>query len=243
MGTNQGRCPDGTCSNKTLRESGCFICSKQHGGDDEKCETCVEDHIVYDGRCVGCLSMEVCPFNNSDVVYCIDEHDLSHCVDDNPLNCSDHVCIYVGCGDGNVTENEECEVGGVGCRGCVCMKGWYSNHSKDCFSKCGDGNLTSDEECEVGGDGCDGDSCKCMVGWRQGVSGSVSCSGICGDGMIVGKEECDSGSGCTNDNCRCSVGWYPCSPLNESCHSFCGDGHVVGESEECEIGGSFMSMS
>ena len=82
MGTNQERCPDGTCSNKTLRESGCFICSKQHGDDDEKCETCLEDHIVYDGRCVGCLSMEVCPFNNSDVVYCIDEHDLSHCVDE-----------------------------------------------------------------------------------------------------------------------------------------------------------------
>ena len=87
MGTNQGRCPDGTCSNKTLRESGCFICSKQHGGGgDEKCETCIEDHIVYDGRCVGCLSMEVCPFNNSDVIYCVDEHDLTHCLDDNPLN-------------------------------------------------------------------------------------------------------------------------------------------------------------
>ena len=237
MGENQGRCPDGTCSNKTLRESGCFICSKQHG-DDEKCETCLEDHIVYDGRCVGCLSMEVCPFNNSDVVDCIDEHDLSHCVDEpDATNCSDHVCVNWNCLYGDFNTTKECEIGGMGCRGCVCMKGWYSNHSKDCFSKCGDGNVTSDEECEVGGDGCDGDSCKCKRGWRQGVSGSVSCSGICGDGVVVGREECDSGSGCGVDNCRCSVGWYPCSPLNESCHSFCGDGHVVGDSEECEIGG------
>ena len=118
MGTNQERCPDGTCSNKTLRESGCFICSKQHGGDDdEKCETCVEDHIVYDGRCVGCLSMEVCPFNNSDVVYCIDEHDLSHCIDEpDAANCSDHVCIYGNCGNGVIEGSEECEIGGDGGR-------------------------------------------------------------------------------------------------------------------------------
>ena len=225
-----------------MRESGCFICSKQHGdgGDDEKCETCLEDHIVYDGRCVGCLSMEVCPFNNSDEIYCVDEHDLTHCLDDNPFNCSDHVCVSGNCSNGILEGNEECEIGGLGCRGCVCMKGWYSNHSIDCVSKCGDGNLTSDEECEVGGDGCDNETCVCTRGWTGGVSGSISCSGICGDGLIVGREECDSGTGCTSDNCRCSVGWYPHSPLSQSCHSFCGDGHVVG-SEECETGGNGCS--
>ena len=118
MNTNQERCPDGTCSNKTLRESGCFICSKQHGGDDddEKCETCLEDHIVYDGRCVGCLSMEVCPFNNSDVVYCIDEHDLSHCVDEpDATNCLNHVCVNWNCVYGDFNTTKECEVGGDGC--------------------------------------------------------------------------------------------------------------------------------
>ena len=57
-----------------------------------------------------CLSMEDCPFNNSDEVYCIDNDDLSHCVDNNTLNCSDHVCISVNCGNGVVEGNEECEI-------------------------------------------------------------------------------------------------------------------------------------
>ena len=109
--TNQNRCVDGTCTNETLRDSGCFICSNEHG--DERCVTCIEDHIVYDGTCVGCLSMEVCPFNNSDEIDCVDEHDLSHCVDEpDAVNCSDHVCIYGTCGNGIVEGNEECEIGG-----------------------------------------------------------------------------------------------------------------------------------
>ena len=240
IGTNQNRCVDGTCTNETLRDSGCFICSNEHGGD-ERCVTCIEDHIVYDGTCVGCLSMEDCPFNNSHEIDCVDEHDLSHCVDvPDAVNCSDHVCISGNCSNGIVEGNEECEIGGQGCRGCVCDKGWYSNHTIDCYSKCGDGNLTSDEECEVDGDGCNKDTCQCEEHWERGVSGSVSCSGICGDGVIVGKEECDSGDGCTSDNCRCGTGWYPYSPLNESCYSFCGDGHVVGP-EQCEIGGNGCS--
>ena len=84
IGTNQKRCVDGTCTNQTLRDSGCFMCSNEHGGD-ERCVTCIEDHIVYDGTCVGCLSMEDCPFNNSDEIDCVDEHDA--------VNCSDYVCV------------------------------------------------------------------------------------------------------------------------------------------------------
>ena len=123
-GTNQGRCADGTCTNDELRKSGCFLCSRNESGD-EYCVTCVEDHIVYNGTCVGCLSMEVCGFNNSDVVYCVDDVDLSHCnTSNNPTNCSDHFCLYENCGNGVVDGNEECEIGGVGCRGCVvCMDG------------------------------------------------------------------------------------------------------------------------
>ena len=201
------------------------------------CITCIENYIVYNGGCVECLSMEDCPFNNSDEVYCIDNNDLTHCLDNNTLNCSDHICINGNCSNGVVEGNEECEIGGMGCRGCVCMKGWYSNHSNDCFSQCGDGNLTSDEECEVGDEGCDVDNCTCGDGWVKGGIEGIRCVGVCGDGMIVGKEECDSGIGCGNDNCRCSVGWYPYSPSKQqSCYSFCGDGHVVGN-EECEIGG------
>ena len=200
MSSNQGRCPVGTCSNKALRESGCFICSKQHG-DDEKCETCLEDHIVYDGTCVGCLSMEVCPFNNSDVGDCIDEHDLSHCVDQNPLNCSDHVCISVGCGDGNVADNEECEIGGMGCRGCVCMKGWYSNHSNDCFSKCGDGIVVGKEECDST-ENCD-NNCKC----KEGFAPSEINPGVCvlQDSSSSSSSSSDSDSSSSSEKKKPSV--------------------------------------
>ena len=119
IGSNQGNCAVGTCSNITLRESGCFICS--NGGDGDECLTCLENHILFNVSCVGCLSIEDCPFNNSDSVECVDENDLSHCDDPNPTNCSDHVCLYGKCGNGIVEEDEECEIGGSGCRGCVCV--------------------------------------------------------------------------------------------------------------------------
>ena len=237
-GTNQGNCAVGTCSNNTLRESGCFICS--NGGDGDECLTCLTNHILFNERCVGCLSMEDCPFNNSDEVECVDGNDLSHCnQSDNPTDCSDHVCLYGNCSNGIVEGNEECEIGGSGCRGCVCMKGWHSNHSKDCVTQCGDEVVAGSEECEIGGDGCD-ENCSCGDEWEKGVSGSISCVGKCGDGHVVGSEECDSGLGCSSVNCRCGSGWYPSSPVQPSCHSFCGDGHVVG-SEECEIGGKGCS--
>ena len=106
IGAKQNRCVDGTCTNERLRDSGCFICSNEHGGD-ERCVTCIEDHIVYDGTCVGCLSMEDCPFNNSDEIDCVDEHDLSHCVDElDAVSCSDHVCVSRNClyGDFSTTK-------------------------------------------------------------------------------------------------------------------------------------------
>ena len=238
IGTSQGNCAVGTCSNNTLRESGCFICS--NGGDGDECLTCLTNHILFNGRCVGCLGMEDCPFNNSDEVECVDGNDLSHCnQSNNPAGCSDHVCLYGNCSNGIVEGDEECEIGGSGCRGCVCMSGWHSNHSKDCVTECGDGVVAGSEECEVGGDGCDL-NCSCGDEWEKGMSGSKSCVGKCGDGHVVGREECDSGLGCSSVNCRCGSGWYPSSPVQPSCHSFCGDGHVVG-SEECEIGGKGCS--
>ena len=112
---------------------------------NDKCVTCIENHIVYAGTCVDCLSIETCPYNNSDEIYCVDEHDLSHC-GAGAENCSDHACISGNCGNGVIDEGEECEIGGNGCQGCVCTKGWYSTHSKDCETRCWDGNLTLDEE-------------------------------------------------------------------------------------------------
>ena len=149
--------------------------------------------------------MEKCPFNNSAEVYCVDDDDLTHCDVPNSVNCSDHICVDWDCVYGDfASTTKECDLGGAGCRGCVCMKGWYSNHSHDCESHCGDGNLTSDKECDGGGDGCDNETCHCLEWWK-GV-GAVSCDGVCGDGHVVGKEECDGGDGCGEGNCRCGSG-------------------------------------
>ena len=139
IGENQGRCSEWTCTNEALRQTGCTSCV---GG---VCIRCADKHIRYDGRCVECLTIEDCVFNNSGEIYCIDGDDLSHCAGENASGCSEHVCLYGGCGNGVVEEGEECEIGGTGCRGCACMSGWYSNHTNDCYSECWDGNLTNDE--------------------------------------------------------------------------------------------------
>ena len=92
-GTNQERCLNGTCVNKKLRESGCFLCSNtQHGG--EICMTCIEDYLLFYGKCVKCLSTEVCPFNNTNTTKCIDG-DYSHC-GFGKIGCNNHKCDMRG---------------------------------------------------------------------------------------------------------------------------------------------------
>ena len=203
----------------------------------ERCTTCGSGYVLFDGRCVGCLWMEECVFNNSVEIECVDDGDLSHCNGGGGgdyVGCSEHVCINWTCKSGEIGENEECMIGGSGCRGCVCMDGWYSNESKDCYSKCGDGRVVGDEECEGGGLGCVEGMCLCDEGYES--VGDVSCVGKCGDGVVVSGEECEiGGKGCGNE-CRCGVGWYVNGGGNISCYSFCGDGLVLGD-EECEIGG------
>ena len=53
------------------------MCSNETDSD-ERCVTCIENYIVYDGICVECLSKEMCPFNNSKQANCTDD-DHSHC--------------------------------------------------------------------------------------------------------------------------------------------------------------------
>ena len=181
--------------------------------------------------------MEVCPFNNTDEVYCLDNNpNLSLCDESyGATTCIDHYCVSENCLHGGFSSGgKECDLGGVGCRGCRCMKGWYTNMSGDCHSKCGDGNMTSDKECDKGGDGCNS-GCRCESGWD--TQHTISCNPHCGDHRIVGNEECDGGTGCT-DQCRCGVGWYP-KQGDVSCYHYCGDGHVAGD-EECERGGTGM---
>ena len=83
---------DGTCKNQKLRDSGCFVCSKGKNGD-EKCVSCIEDHILFYGTCVTCLPNEECSFNNSADVECVD-HDFSHC-GTRGTGCKDHKCKRV----------------------------------------------------------------------------------------------------------------------------------------------------
>jgi len=119
---SQTRCPEGTCENKTLRESGCFMCSGN--GGDNNCVSCLEGYILYNGMCVKCLSMEVCPFNNTDKVYCVNDDDLTHCDVPNSVKCLNHVCVDHYCGNHVVEKTEECD-GSEHCGGdCKCEEGY-----------------------------------------------------------------------------------------------------------------------
>jgi len=128
MGDNQGRCSYGVCSKKEMRESGCFMCS--NGGSGGECMTCLENRIVFNGRCVECLASEKCPFNNSGVVYCVDDKDLSHCSETNPINCTDHVCVYGVCGNKIVEGIEECDSTEHCGSDCKCVKGYVPKSDK-----------------------------------------------------------------------------------------------------------------
>lgn len=87
------------------------------------------------------------------------------------------------CGDGEVDpdNDEECEIGGVGCsENCTCEDGFeptesYSVNCKLTGSGCGDGVMDEGEECEVGGLGCSSD-CKCMEGYVPQTPAAVNCT-------------------------------------------------------------------
>ena len=217
---NQEICPSKMCNSQN-RSGGCLLC------DDDICLTCSPGYALFKGKCIQCDEDETCPFNNTDEVDC-EGDDVSSC-GGGDYTCERHVCVSGECKSGILGPDVECRLGGIGCRGCKCKKGWYPNNSDDCVSKCGDGNLTSDEECETG-EGCD--KCKCVSGWVS--QGGLQCKPKCGDGIVVGNEECDGGDGCSGA-CKCVPGWYPNSDGNNSCHNICGDGISVGD-EECDRG-------
>ncbi len=97
--TNQKRCVEETCTNETLRDSGCFLCSNEHGG--ERCVTCIEEYISYFGTCIKCSQDEECLFNGTRTAKCKTKYD-SHC-GFGVIGCRKHECdmngiwIMVGC--------------------------------------------------------------------------------------------------------------------------------------------------
>ena len=107
FGDSQDTCVDGMCDSDR-RRGGCVMCS------GERCLTCGSGYVLFDGRCVGCLWMEECVFNNSVEIECVDDGDLSHCKGGGGgeyVGCSEHVCINSRCKSGEMGENEECLIG------------------------------------------------------------------------------------------------------------------------------------
>ena len=89
---NQERCVDDICRNDASRKSGCFLCSNETGS--EKCKSCIDNYVLFYGNCTGCLSTEVCPFNNTGTVKCTNK-DHSHCGFFS-VGCVDHQCDKKG---------------------------------------------------------------------------------------------------------------------------------------------------
>ena len=216
---NQSNCPSNVCDPQH-RSVGCLLC------DGDVCLTCSLGYVFFKGECVKCDEGETCPFNNTVEADC-DGDDISLC-GEGDYSCEKHACVSESCKAGIIGGDVECRLGGTGCKGCKCKKGWYPNKSDDCVSVCGDGNWTEDEECDTG-DGCVG--CKCGNGWVS-VGGGV-CAPICGDGVIEGNEECEIGGDGCGGVCTCLPGWHPNGGGNNSCHSECGDG-VATMDEECD---------
>ena len=97
--SSQNRCVNSVCTNKTLRDSGCFLCSDEPVY--ERCVTCIEEYISYFGTCIKCSQDEECPFNGSRRAQCKTKYD-SHC-GFGVIGCKKHECdmngiwIMVGC--------------------------------------------------------------------------------------------------------------------------------------------------
>ncbi|MCA9704407.1 MAG: DUF4215 domain-containing protein [Myxococcales bacterium] len=150
-----------------------------------------------------------------------------------------------GCGDGEVTVDEECDDGnaddGDGCSVMCTVEDGYlcQGQPSECISNCGDGIVVGDEECDddnnSAGDGCSS-TCSIEEGYTCEDAPST-CTTVCGDGIVVsGQEDCDDdntddGDGCSA-TCTLEAG-YTCSQEPSVCATVCGDGLVVG-GEECD---------
>ncbi len=148
-----------------------------------------------------------------------------------------------GCGDGIVTEDEQCDddenVDGDGCSAtCTLEPGWQcQGQPTSCFAVCGDGILVGEEECDDddidNGDGCSVD-CLLEDGWACEGTPST-CVTVCGDGFVVG-EACDDGNNAGGDGCTAACEQeegYICDGAPSACLEVCGDGLVVG-AEQCD---------
>jgi len=169
------------------------------------------------------------------------------------------ICRRRVCGDGILTDDEECDDGnkinGDGCSSTCKVEPFYfcNNEPSECLrtKKCGDGYRHDLEECDDGNQ-IDGDGCSSNCTIEPGYVCDDSCAEYncdrksscrepeCGDGVMEGPEECDDGNTDNGDGCSstCHVEpGYKCYKDKQKsiCRSFCGDG-MKSSDEECDDG-------
>jgi fibro-slime domain-containing protein len=152
------------------------------------------------------------------------------------------------CGDGKVTDSEQCDDGnaaaGDGCsadcqeepgfkcivQGSPCLQLVY----------CGDGIVQPPEVCDdgnsKGGDGCDG-TCHPEPNFQCPTPGQPCVSAFsCGDGKVQGTEQCDDGNTIPGDGCEASCALTPgwtCAMPGMPCTKTCSNGRID-PGEQCD---------
>lgn len=143
--------------------------------------------------------------------YCLFQNDTPTGIDaGSSFAIRDGGFVSIGCGDGVLAANEECDDGNnVSGDGCTANCNFELNYKcptpgAACVkTTCGDGKLEGGEECDDGNtrpyDGCSSTCEKevvCPVG--------TGCNAVCGDGVKYATEECDDGNTQNGDGCSSS---------------------------------------
>jgi len=139
------------------------------------------------------------------------------------------------CGDGVVSESEECEsdadcASGNGCAWCLC----FADESLPSEHICGDDIVSGSEQCERDGDCAFGYDCAECLCYPEGTS--PPSESICGDGVVSGEEQCESNTDCASGYecvwCMCydlpdkPIDNVGCNPSD--CSPPCSDGMFCG---------------
>ncbi len=138
------------------------------------------------------------------------------------------------CGNGDIAEGEDCDLGNQNGRGCSnnCL---HTGSSPEVASICGNGILEAGENCEAPAAGspvpayCDNQRC---VKLGSQACPDPSFPNCCGNNVLEDGEECDDGNNIAGDHCspNCLLegsSWKYVNP------SFCGNG-ILETGELCE---------
>jgi len=246
-GCVQGKVASGwECFNYNDTPSICIekVCGNGEVSSDEQCD----DGNTVDGD--GCSS--TCKLESDALFQCTVSPDRKEKT----------ICKPRVCGDGVITDDEQCDDGnlvdGDGCSSKCVIEKFYRcleyNGKSVCFHQCVKGDGYHNEQCDgaeteecddgnlIDGDGCSS-NCTVEPGYacEDNSEGLSSCHPVvCGDGKRECDEKCDDGNtdngdGCSYD-CKIEAG-YKCYENNKksTCRSYCGDG-MKSANEECDDG-------